>query len=224
MTSTIEGLNKRTTIVILISSGVLIAWSAASSYLQAGSISASIITYALYAFYWFYALYLKNPLVQRLVIFGTIAGILELFADHYLVDTINSLVYPQDEPMIWSSPAYMPFAWSNVLLQLSFIGVLLTNKYNVFKASIILCIAGAMYIPLYEHLAKGANWWWYNDNAAMIFNAPIYVILCEGLISLALPLLIAYSEHHPLKKTFALGSIAGLWIYVSAMLSFMVAQ
>lgn len=223
-TNTIAGLDKRTTIAILASSGVLLGWSFVCSLLATGPITASIITYGLYLFYWFYGLYYKNPLVKRLVIFGTIAGILELATDHYLVDTINSLVYPGDELMIWSSPAYMPFAWSNVIVQLSFIGVLLTKRYGLLKASIALCIAGGMYIPAYEHLAKNAGWWWYHANTKMILNAPVYVILCEALISLSLPILLNYSEHHKLSKTVFLGVAEGIWIFISAYLAFTVAH
>lgn len=222
--STIPGLDRRTTTAILVSSGVLLGWSFVSSLMAAGPTSASIITYGLYIFYIFYAIYFKNPLVKRLLIFGTIAGILELVTDHYLVDTINSLVYPGKELMIWSSPAYMPFAWSNVILQLSFIGVLLTKKHGLLIASIVLCIAGGMYIPAYEHLANNAGWWWYQPNVKMILNAPVYVILCEALISLSLPVLLNYSEHHKLSKTIILGVIEGIWILISAYLAFTIAH
>ena len=220
----IPGLDKRTTVVILLSSGVLIGWSLVSSILESGPTSASIITYLLYGFYWLYALKQKNQLILRLLVFGTIAGILELITDHYLVSGIDSLVYPGKEPMVWSSPLYMPFAWSNVLLQLSFIGVLLTKRLGLVTASIVLCIAGGMYIPLYEHLAKDAGWWWYNQNVTMIFNAPVYVIICEALISLSLPLLISYSEHNKLQKTVYLGIIGGLWILASAHIAYLIAH
>ncbi len=220
----VPGLDKKTTYVILASSGMLIVWSLVSSILESGPLSASIITYGLYFFYWFYALKFKNPLIQRLLVFGTIAGILELVTDHYLVSTIDSLVYPGDELMVWSSPMYMPFAWSNVILQLSFVGVLLTQKKGLLLASIILCIAGGMYIPLYEHLAKDAGWWWYNDNVKMIFNAPVYVIVCEALISLSLPVAIYYSEHNKLQRTVYLGILEGVWILVSAYIAFTIAH
>ncbi|WP_422359290.1 DUF6989 domain-containing protein [Reichenbachiella sp.] len=219
----IAGLDKKTTKAILISAAVLVGWSLISSILALGPITASIITYSLYGFYWFYAVKYKNPLILRLVIFGTVAGVLELITDHYLVETINSLVYPNKELMIWSSPAYMPFAWSNVILQLGFIGVLLTRKFGIPKASIMLGLAGGMYIPLYEHLANNAGWWWYKNNTLMIFNAPVYVIFCEALISLSLPLLIQYAEDHSLKKTLSLGVLEGVWILVSAFLAFSIA-
>ena len=216
----IPGLDKRTTLVILITSGVLLGWSLLSSLMQSGPIMASIITYGLYIFYWAYAWRTRNPLVLRLLILGTIAGVLELFTDHYLVETIDSLVYPGKELMLWSSPAYMPFAWSNVLLQLSFVGVLITSRLGVFRASIILCVAGGMYIPMYEHLAKDAGWWWYNLNTPMLFNAPVYVILCEALISLSLPGLLYFSEHNTPLKTVLLGILEGVWIFVSAWLAY----
>ncbi|QSE96636.1 DUF6989 domain-containing protein [Fulvivirga lutea] len=223
-TSEIPGLDKKTTIVILTTSGILLSWSFGSSLLASGPTSASIITYTLYLFYWFYAFKYDNPLILRLAIFGTIAGILELATDHYLVSTINSLVYPGNELMIWSSPAYMPFAWSNVILQLSFVGVLLTKRFGLLKASIFLCIAGGMYIPMYEHLAKNAGWWWYHNNTTMVLNAPLYVIVCEALISLSLPLLVYYSEHNKVGKTIGLGVAEGVWILISAIIAFHVAH
>ncbi|WP_157493860.1 DUF6989 domain-containing protein [Fulvivirga imtechensis] len=223
-TYAVPGLDRRTVIAVFSSLGLLLAWSFGSSLLEAGPISASIITYCLYIFYWYYAIRFKNPLIYRLVIFGTVAGILELVTDHYLVDTINSLIYPGNELMIWSSPAYMPFAWSNVLLQLGFIGVWLTKKYNIFKASVILSIAGGMYIPIYEHLAKDAGWWIYNNNTTMIFNAPVYVILCEALISLSLPLLIFYSLDRKPIRAITLGIVEGVWILLSAALAFGLAR
>jgi hypothetical protein len=216
------GLDQRTTRVILISSAVLLIWSWGSSKVDVGPITASIITYGLYVFYWIYAIRTKNPLVNRLLIFGTVAGVLELVTDYYLVDHINSLVYPGNELMIWRSPAYMPFAWSNVLMQLSFIGVLFTVNFGVLRASIMLCIAGGLYIPTYEHLAKDAGWWLYNLNTPMLFNAPVYVIICEALISLSLPGIVYYLEHHQMRKTFTLGLIEGIWILISAWLAFTV--
>ncbi|PTB95911.1 hypothetical protein C9994_09730 [Marivirga lumbricoides] len=219
LTNQIDGLNKKTTKTIIVSAIVLMGWSCFSAITAAGPWSAFFITFLLYIFFWCYALYFKNPLLLRLTIIATIAGILELVTDFYLVETINSLNYPQNEMMLWASPAYMPFAWSNVLVQLSFIGVLLTNRLGVLKASIILCIAGGMYIPIYEHLANNAGWWNYNPDTTMIFNAPLYVIVCEAFISLSLPAIMNYSEHHKLLKSIVLGILLGFWILLSAYIA-----
>ena len=220
MNSAIPGLDRHTTISLFASAGVLLAWSFVCSLIKAGPLSASLITYPLYIFYVWYAVHYKNPLIQRLVLIGTIAGFLELYTDHYLVNTINSLVYPSNELMLWSSPAYMPFAWSNVLVQLSFIGVLLTKRFGWVVASILLCIMGGMYIPVYEHLANDAGWWWYNNNTRMIFNAPLYIILSEALISLSLPYLSLFAENKKLGSTLALGIVEGVWIFLSVFIGY----
>ena len=209
-----------TTIRFVISSALfLMGWSVISSINAYGPWSASFISFFLYGAYWLYYMLTKNQLIFRLLIIGTIAGFLELFADHYLVDVIHSLVYPQKEAMLWSSPLYMPIAWSNIILQLSFVGVLLTNRFGLLKASILLCIAGGMYIPLYEHLANNAGWWYYLKNTPMVFNAPVYVVICEALISLSLPLIIGLSEHNKIIKSIFLGIILGIWIMFSAYIS-----
>ncbi len=219
-----EGINKQLTWLIVITQSILVIWSVASSILESGPISASIITYTLFAVYVVYALVTKNRIMTRLVLFGAVAGILELFADHYLVDTIDSLVYPGNEAMIWSSPAYMPLAWANVLIQLSYYGILLSRWKGLTVSTIVLAISGGMYIPLYEHLAKDAGWWWYNNNTAMVFNAPVYVIVCEALISLSLPLLIYYSVRKKYVSTLVLAIFEGIWIYASAVISYLIAH
>ncbi|MCV9386520.1 DUF6989 domain-containing protein [Reichenbachiella ulvae] len=211
---------KKSVVFVLASSGILVGWSWLSSILVWGPVSASIITYLLYASYWLYVLIQKDALILRLLLIGTVAGILELATDDYLVHGIDSLVYPSKELMIWSSPAYMPLAWSNVILQLGFIGVLLTRKLHLILASIVLGIAGGMYIPLYEHLAKDAGWWWYHANTRMVFNAPLYVIICEALISLALPAAVYYASRLTANRSLIIGFLLGIWIYVSALIAF----
>ena len=215
-------LNKKTTLFIVITQCILLTWSIGSSIMETGAWSASVITYGLFVVYLAYAAITQNPIIIRLIIFGSLAGIIELFADHYLVDTIDSLVYPSKEPMIWSSPAYMPMAWANVLIQLGYYGLLLSRWKGQILASIVLGLAGAMYIPLYEHLAKDAGWWWYHSNTPMIFNAPLYVIICEGLISFSLPLLLSISSKKKLSITVAIGIAGGIWIYFSAVISYFI--
>ena len=219
-----EGLNKQLTWLIVITQGILITWSVVSSITEAGPGSAAIVTYLLFAVYVIYTVVTKNRVMVRLLVFGLIAGIMELYTDDYLVVTINSLVYPGNEPMIWSSPLYMPLAWANVIIQLSYYGILLSRWKGIGASSIIMAIAGGMYIPLYEHLAKGAGWWWYKLNTLMVFNAPVYVIVCEALISLSLPLLIYLSIKKKYVWTIGLAILEGVWIYVSAVIAYTTAH
>lgn len=215
-----NGINKNTTWLIVITQFLLVAWSVASSIFQSGAWSASVITYLLFTIYLVYILVTKNSLMTRLVIFATVAGILELVTDHYLVDNLDSLVYPGNEPMIWTSPLYMPLAWANVLIQLGYYGILLSRWKGIPLASVIMAAAGGMYIPLYEHLAKDAGWWWYHRNTVMIFNAPLYVILCEALISLSLPYFIHLLLSGKTERSFFMGIIEGIWILLSAIVAF----
>ncbi|RED99825.1 DUF6989 domain-containing protein [Marinoscillum furvescens] len=212
--------SKNLTWFIVITQAILMTWSIASSILAAGPASAAIISYVLFGAYVIHALVFRHPTMIKLVIFGILAGLLELITDHYLVETINNLVYPGNEAMIWSSPAYMPFAWANVLIQLGYYGILLSKWKGWPIASVALGLAGAMYIPLYEHLAKDAGWWWYHANVPMIFNAPNYVIICEGLISLSLPFLLTRSSKNSIASGIQYGVLAGIWIYLSALLAY----
>ncbi len=199
--NSIPGLDKPTTRMILISAGVLLAWSFVCSKIEAGPASASIITYGLYAFYWIYTFRTRNPLVHRLMIFGTIAGILELVTDHYLV------AIDQQPGVSWKRTDDLEFACIHAFRVVECIAAVEFYRRAAHEAfqdwcarRFFLCIAGGMYIPTYEHLAKDAGWWWYNLNTPMLFNAPAYVIICEALISLSLPGLLNYSEHHKLGK------------------------
>ena len=218
-----QQIDKSTTRFMLGSIVFLTSWSLVSSTLHAGSITATTVTFILYPMYWIYTLRTKNQLLLRLLIFSTVAGFLELFADFYLVEGIDSLVYPQDKIMLMESPVYMPFAWSNILLQLSFLGLLFSQNFGKVKAALLLALFGSLYIPLYEYLAENADWWVYNNNAIKILNAPLYVILCEGLIALSLPFL----AHWMLKKSplhaIGFGILEGIWIMIGVLVTFAVA-
>ncbi|MEO1052916.1 MAG: hypothetical protein AAFX87_19935 [Bacteroidota bacterium] len=151
--------------------------------------------------------------------FGFIAGVLELWADHYSIATINKLVYPENEAFIWTSPAYMPFSWAVALVQLGYYSLLLIRWKGLGVATVIMTLSGGFYIPLYEHLAKNADWWYYKDTP-MIFNAPYYIIICEALLSALLPLMVLWVSRKNLFWSVVPGIIQGVWILLSAIIAF----
>lgn len=139
------------------------------------------------AFLWF-AIRWRDRVMVRYVVFGVVAGIAELPIDAWLVHGTGTLKYPCDEPMLFASPAYMPFAWAVVLVQICAMGDWLADRIrSVAMASVLLAIFSGLYIPIFEHLANEANLWWYECTPTLLTTgAPLYVILAEVLLALPL--------------------------------------
>lgn len=212
-------MNKKTTWFILITQTMMVIWSVVSSKTHAGTTSVFMITIGSFVVYLIYALSSKNLLLQKLLLFGLVAGILELWADHYSVATIHTLVYPSGEPMLWTSPLYMPLSWAIALTQLGYYALLIIRWKGIWLAAAIMAISGGLYIPLYENLAKNANWWYYKD-CSMLSHAPYYIILCEALLSTALPFLVRWMENRKVAFAIIPGIVQGVWILISAIIAY----
>ena len=159
--------------------------------------------------------YARNDIfLKKLLLFGITAGLVELLADCWLVKTTGTLVYPLDEPMVFCSPLYMPFAWAVILVQIGYLGWLISNKEKMWISMLCSTIIGFAVIPLFEHWAKGAGWWYY-ENCKMIFNTPWYIILAEGLICCFLPLFFKHIQQRKYTLQIPLGLIEGLWIWIA---------
>src|SRR5262245_8726169 len=99
--------------------GLMIAGHIAAALLASGWITAALID--VLALVYFVALLARpawRPLVGRLLLLGLVAGIFELFTDAAGHQFARSLFYPQDQPLFWDSPFYMPLSWMIVLTQL----------------------------------------------------------------------------------------------------------
>jgi hypothetical protein len=151
------------------------------------------------------------------LLFGIIAGVIELGTDWWLVAKTHTLTYPSGEPMLWASPAYMPFAWAMILTQVGVVGAWLARRHGLAVATIATALIGGVNIPLYEHLAKGANWWAYHDTP-MLFDAPYYVIAAEFLLALPLPWMARRVVTGSVGPAIVLGVVEGLWMYPSVWL------
>jgi hypothetical protein len=168
-----------------------------------------------------FAFWFDDGFLKKLLVFGIVAGFTELLADAWLVNGINSLVYPAQEFKIWASPIYMPFAWAVVLIQVGYLGWLYAQHHPLPKAMAISVLIGMLFIPFFETCAKFAGWWYYNPSP-MILNTPVYIIVGEGLITLTLPLI--YDQE--LKRSYLFfviaGILQGLWIFVSYFLTYQI--
>ncbi|MFY7857358.1 MAG: DUF6989 domain-containing protein [Rubrivivax sp.] len=156
-------------------------------------------------------LWRRDAVLARWLVIGFVAGWIEIATDAWLVGHTGTLVYPPGEPMVWDSPLYMPFAWMLVLAQLGAIGGVLLNRWGILRATAATALLGGVSIPLYEHLAKGAGYWWYQDTP-MLFSAPLYVILSEALIALPLVWVHRHAVSRPGSHSLGLGLAVGLWM------------
>ena len=155
------------------------------------------------------------------LVFGIVSGFAELLADYWLVKGINDLTYAGTEPMLVVSPAYMPFAWAVILTQIGYIGWRLAKQIKLLKASLIVGLIGGIIIPFYEHSAKGAGWWFYNDWTHEFWNAPYYIILGEALICLVLPWIFQKIENKKWLLALGFGLLNGIWILASYYISYL---
>lgn len=72
-----------------------------------------------------------DKLIARLMIFGLAVGFAELPADAWLVQHTCTLDYSVGGgPMLWCSPAWMPFAWQVVAVQFGYLGLRLRERFG----------------------------------------------------------------------------------------------
>lgn len=158
-----------------------------------------------------------RPLVGRLLLFGAVAGTLELATDAAGEGFARSLIYPAGSPFVWASPVYMPLSWMVVLTTTGYLGWRL--RAAGLRRSVAV-VATALWtginIPFYEEMAYHAGWWRYAA-APGWGHTPFYVMLFEALIGASLPLLLARVERRGWRMVAALGVVEGAWMPVAAL-------
>ena len=150
-----------------------------------------------------------RPLLTRLLGFGLLAGACELFTDYAGETVAHSLSYPTGEPMLWASPIYMPFSWMVVLTLIGYLAWRLTTLAPLLPLWLAMALTGlwaALNIPFYVEMAYRAGWWSYAA-APGLGHTPYYVMLFEGLIGAALPLLLAGIERRSARATLLRGLV-----------------
>jgi hypothetical protein len=195
---------------------IVISWKRGGWKAESVAVAVCLGAYLLYA--WFFS----DMALVYYVLFGLVVGVCELPIDAWLVRSSQTLIYPTDEPMLWKSPAYMPFAWAVVIVQVAVLGDALIPSLGLGVATVAVASFGGLYIPIYEHLAKGANLWFYKDTP-MLFNAPYYVIGAEFMLGLPLVWMGLKSDVtsfsiRELLRVVGLGAIEGLLVMSVAVL------
>jgi len=212
---------------MLVSLAIGITCDATAAILHAGWVSSAAITLGMSALLGVYATRRAwRPLLARLLVFGLIAGLLEIGTDAAGERVVHSLSYPA-QPMLWDSPVTMPLAWMVTLAQIGYLAWRLSSQrpqglqLPLWAASALLFAWGALNIPLYEELAYYANWWRYAA-APHIDHTPLYVLLFEGLVCAALPWLLVDVTRRSWRAVAVRALILGVWTPWAALIAWLI--
>ncbi|MVN21209.1 DUF6989 domain-containing protein [Mucilaginibacter arboris] len=186
-----------------------------------GWISAEHWGLVFFIVYLFYTAITFDKVYQLLCIFSIIAGFTELLADHYLVAYTNTLVYPLKEPALWSSPYYMPFSWAVVLIQIGYLGWLISKKTGVLISGLIMIAVSAVIIPLYESWAIKAGWWDY-QHCKTWKSVPYYIFIAEGLLMFTVPWFLSKAENKNMVTIAGYGILQGLVMLFACIIAILI--
>lgn len=130
--------------------------------------------------------------VRQIFFVGTVAGIVELGVDAFLVDVTGTLQYPMpafpELLMLVSSPAYMPLAWAILITQVGYLSHRVYETYGQTIAAIVPASVAVALLSVYESGAGPAGIWEYVDAPfGFVGNAPVYILVAEAAMFVALP-------------------------------------
>lgn len=210
---------RKESLFILTCMGVTLGVTLLSAYFRTGYWSAFALATGMFAVLTAFAFIRKDDFLKRLLLFGLVAGFMELFADKWLVQNISSLVYPDGEPKIWHSPNYMPFAWAVVLVEVGYLGWCISNKVKMIEALFLCMLIGIFFIPVFEQCAYWAKWWYYNP-CKMLLNTPWYIIFAEGIICFFLPAIFFLEIKNKWTTAVIFGIFEGIIILLAYMITY----
>ncbi|MBU3676355.1 MAG: hypothetical protein FGM54_04135 [Chitinophagaceae bacterium] len=215
----ILNLKRKETLFVLISMVITLVVTLLSAYFKTGYWSAFALATGMYGVLGLFAYTQKDMFLKQLLLFGIIAGTVELLADCWLVETAQNLVYPANEPKLLCSPNYMPFAWAVVLVQVGYLGYLISSKVKMFEAMLLSMLIGMVFIPVFEQCAFWAEWWYYKP-CKMLLNTPWYIIMAEGIICFFLPAIFFVETQKRIIATVLFGLAQGLLIFIAYYISY----
>ena len=110
---------------------------------------------ALLIIVWFFTRGLR---LSWLLVFGLVAGMLELWADWVHVGYFRSIVYTDYFGFkLLASPSYMPIAWWVTLVQFGYLARRLADRWPPWAAVVVLTALGMALSPWYEEFAAHAR-------------------------------------------------------------------
>lgn len=181
-------------------------------------------SYGLFLIVAIYSIWRKNEFLNKILLFGLLAGITELISDWWLVDYKHSLVYPLNEPMLLASPLYMPISWAVIFLQIGMASYYIYQRKNIVWAAAVAVLCGTFFVPFFEYWAKLEGWWYYQHCNMVADAVPYYIILSEALICVVLPFVFIQLKKRNYIIASLLGIGQGLWIWLTCMAAYYITQ
>ncbi len=211
--------DNKTLVFILVTLGVTLAGGVLGAVFATGWKGASVTAALADLLLLGWVVWRRDSNVGRLMLLGLAAGFIELLtADPFAVNN-GTLHYVPGGPFLVDTPLYMPFSWIAVITQIGYLGWWAVDRWNLWKATLISAVVGAVNIPVYEILAQFAKTWYY-ANTPMIFGAPYYVILGELLIGAVIPGVVTLAIKKRAGWVPVLGVALGLWMWIGAIISY----
>src|SRR5262245_56713000 len=122
-----------------------------------------------------------SPRLSWLLVFGLVAGVMELWADWVHVVYFHSLVYTDYFGFqLLASPSYMPIGWWLTVVQFGYLGLRLSDRWPQWIAVGAVTVLGMFLPPWYEEFAAPAGAWHYRSGGLMLSNTPVWVIFAYG--------------------------------------------
>ena len=159
-----------------------------------------------------------DAFVRKLLVMGTLYGVFVLLSDWVCV-VYGGLVYTPEGPFTLQSPLYMGLSAVSAVVQMGNMAWLLDRSRGLLFSALVTGLVGSIYMPFYEYFAKAGNLWIYQDVPMVLDTVPHYIILCEFLICVSMPVIIRQVVLRPTAWAVPLGALQGAIVVASAALS-----
>lgn len=157
----------------------------------------------------------QSARLSWLLIFGLVAGVLELWVDWVHVTYFRSLVYTDYFGFqIMASPFYMPIGWCLTVVQFGYLTLRLSDRWPHWVAVGTITVLGISLPPWYEEFAAPARAWHYTTGGLMLSNTPVWVIFAygSGTCAIATLVLLLYQP-----RAWGLAVLGGVFTGASLM-------
>ncbi len=116
-----------------------------------------------------------------LLVYGLVAGVLELWVDWLHVVHLRTLVYTHSFGFsLLASPSYMPLGWCVVVAQFGYLALRLRDAWPPWTVVSVITLVGMLLPPWYEEFAASAAAWHYTTESLKLSQTPTFVILGYG--------------------------------------------